>query len=313
MMDAILNPPEPNAALSQGGGRASAACRRNPGDAGGRHRAAAANRTTDAPSIVGFLALDRYFREQASQDVKRHVGNCFVATERDVGGVAAYYALAGFERSRQLPSGRGDQETAALSRPASRRSSAGWPSTFRYQGRQIGSALIRRCPPSQCSRRTRVIHAVGRRQGRWRRRLLPQALGFIPLESSPPLPVFADRNGIEAGSGGTEGSKRPVETIGSAPVSFSVSSTIDVFTCCTESCGSSTSLTKSRQRFQVRRHDLQDVVHLAGQARAPPAPPAGRDISSAKRRALSRLWVASVTEMTLTSEKPSLSRSSIAR
>ncbi|TIW89378.1 MAG: GNAT family N-acetyltransferase, partial [Mesorhizobium sp.] len=42
----------------------------------------------------GVLALDLYLREQASQDVKRRVGNCFVAVDRDVDLVAGYYTLA---------------------------------------------------------------------------------------------------------------------------------------------------------------------------------------------------------------------------
>jgi hypothetical protein len=49
-----------------------------------------------------------------------------------------------------------------------------------------------------------------------------------------------------------------------------------------------------RQAAQVRRHHLEDVVHLAGQ-RALPAPPAAAPISFAKRCALLRLCVASVT------------------
>jgi ribosomal protein S18 acetylase RimI-like enzyme len=38
--------------------------------------------------------LDRYLREQASQDVRRHVANCFVAVEVSTGRIAAYYTLA---------------------------------------------------------------------------------------------------------------------------------------------------------------------------------------------------------------------------
>jgi hypothetical protein len=33
--------------------------------------------------------LDRYLREQASQDVRRHVANCFVAVEVSTGRIAA--------------------------------------------------------------------------------------------------------------------------------------------------------------------------------------------------------------------------------
>src|SRR5258708_29292502 len=40
------------------------------------------------------IRLDRYLREQASQDVRRHVANCFVAVEVSTGRIAAYYTLA---------------------------------------------------------------------------------------------------------------------------------------------------------------------------------------------------------------------------
>ncbi|NUS20756.1 MAG: GNAT family N-acetyltransferase [Mesorhizobium sp.] len=42
----------------------------------------------------GVPALDRYFREQASQDIKRRVGNCFVAVDSNIGAIAGYYTLA---------------------------------------------------------------------------------------------------------------------------------------------------------------------------------------------------------------------------
>ena len=38
--------------------------------------------------------LDRYLKEQASQDTKRLMANCFVAVERATGVVAGYYTLA---------------------------------------------------------------------------------------------------------------------------------------------------------------------------------------------------------------------------
>lgn len=41
----------------------------------------------------GSLALDRYFREQVSQDMRRRVATCFVALTDDQ-RVAAYYTLA---------------------------------------------------------------------------------------------------------------------------------------------------------------------------------------------------------------------------
>src|SRR5271165_4280448 len=42
----------------------------------------------------GEEVLDRYFREQATQDIHRRVANCFVAVESATGRVAAYYTLS---------------------------------------------------------------------------------------------------------------------------------------------------------------------------------------------------------------------------
>jgi ribosomal protein S18 acetylase RimI-like enzyme len=86
-------------------------------------------------------ALDRYIREQASQDVKRRVGNCFVAVDRDVGAIAGYYTLAA--ASVPVASLPEDQTKRLPHYPI-------LPATLigrlavdsRYQGRRVGSALI---------------------------------------------------------------------------------------------------------------------------------------------------------------------------
>jgi ribosomal protein S18 acetylase RimI-like enzyme len=39
-------------------------------------------------------ALDRYFKTQATQDIRRRIANCFVAVEDTTGLVAAYYTIA---------------------------------------------------------------------------------------------------------------------------------------------------------------------------------------------------------------------------
>ncbi|MBV9537427.1 MAG: GNAT family N-acetyltransferase [Acidisphaera sp.] len=59
----------------------------------------------------GVAALDRYFREQVTQDIRRRLTNCFVAVDPQ-GVVAGYYTLAATslpmtdlppEESRRLP------------------------------------------------------------------------------------------------------------------------------------------------------------------------------------------------------------------
>jgi ribosomal protein S18 acetylase RimI-like enzyme len=42
----------------------------------------------------GEEALDRYFKAQATQDIRRRVANCFVAVEATTGSVAGYYTIA---------------------------------------------------------------------------------------------------------------------------------------------------------------------------------------------------------------------------
>jgi ribosomal protein S18 acetylase RimI-like enzyme len=43
----------------------------------------------------GVESLDRYLRQQATQDMRRRVANCFVLTERATNTVAGYYTLSG--------------------------------------------------------------------------------------------------------------------------------------------------------------------------------------------------------------------------
>jgi ribosomal protein S18 acetylase RimI-like enzyme len=42
----------------------------------------------------GEDALDRYFRTQVTQDIRRRITNCFVVVEAAAGSVAAYYTLS---------------------------------------------------------------------------------------------------------------------------------------------------------------------------------------------------------------------------
>ncbi|OGT80864.1 MAG: GNAT family N-acetyltransferase [Gammaproteobacteria bacterium RIFCSPLOWO2_02_FULL_61_13] len=42
----------------------------------------------------GVDALDRYFREQVTQDLRRRFASCFVAVERDSRRIAGYYTLS---------------------------------------------------------------------------------------------------------------------------------------------------------------------------------------------------------------------------
>ena len=89
----------------------------------------------------GAEPLDRYLRTQATQDVRRHIANCFVASPLQSNAVAGYYTLSAAsipmtglpaEQARKLP--RYPVLPAALiGRLAVDRS---------FQGRQLGAALL---------------------------------------------------------------------------------------------------------------------------------------------------------------------------
>jgi len=42
----------------------------------------------------GVEPLDRYFRQQATQDIRRRIANCFVLVEASTGNVAGYHTLS---------------------------------------------------------------------------------------------------------------------------------------------------------------------------------------------------------------------------
>jgi GNAT superfamily N-acetyltransferase len=89
----------------------------------------------------GAKPLDRYLQTQATQNVRRHIANCFVASPVQSNAVAGYTTLSAAsipmtdlpaERLRKLP--RTPVLPAALiGRLAVDR---------RYQGRQLGAALL---------------------------------------------------------------------------------------------------------------------------------------------------------------------------
>lgn len=89
----------------------------------------------------GDEALDRYFHTQVTQDIRRHVTNCFVAIEVATGSLAAYYTLAATSiPTPDLPR----EETKRLPRyptiPAVRVGRLAVDRRFR--GRGLGAALL---------------------------------------------------------------------------------------------------------------------------------------------------------------------------
>ncbi len=89
----------------------------------------------------GEEALDRYFQTQVTQDMRRHVANCFVAIEAVTGEVAAYYTLS----AASIPISDLPRETAKhLPRyptvPAVRIGRLAVDQ--RFQGRGLGEAML---------------------------------------------------------------------------------------------------------------------------------------------------------------------------
>jgi GNAT superfamily N-acetyltransferase len=88
----------------------------------------------------GNAALDRYLREQAGQDLRRHLSTVYVLVDTANGGVAGYYTLSAFLiEPRELP--------LAIAKRLPRRSV---PATLigrfavdvRYRGRGLGGTLF---------------------------------------------------------------------------------------------------------------------------------------------------------------------------
>ncbi len=89
----------------------------------------------------GDDALDRYFQTQVTQDIRRHIANCFVAVENSTSNIAAYYTISAASIPLvDLP----PEETRRLPRyptvPAVRIGRLAVDQ--RFQGRGLGAALL---------------------------------------------------------------------------------------------------------------------------------------------------------------------------
>jgi GNAT superfamily N-acetyltransferase len=109
----------------------------------------------------GSAALDRYFKEQVTQDVRRRVASCFVALGPD-GGVAGYYTLAATaialdalpaEKARRLP------RYPAVPAILLGRLAVSVP----HQGQRLGAALVAdallRCARSEIAGYAMIVDA----------------------------------------------------------------------------------------------------------------------------------------------------------
>lgn len=89
----------------------------------------------------GIEALDRYFREQVTQDLRRRVATCFVAAERDTHAVAGFYTLAATSIALgSLPEALRKKLPRYPTVPAVRMGRLAVATTF--SGRGLGAALL---------------------------------------------------------------------------------------------------------------------------------------------------------------------------
>ena len=89
----------------------------------------------------GSDALDRYFREYVTQDIRRRVASCYVAVDAESGQVAGYYTLAASGVPlRELPSEVAKRLPRYPLVPVARLGRLAVDSA--YQGRKLGGALL---------------------------------------------------------------------------------------------------------------------------------------------------------------------------
>lgn len=136
----------------------------------------------------GVEPLDRYLREQATQDVRRLLSNCYVAIDRESGLIAGYYTLAAASIAvMQLP----EEHTRRL--PRYPRILAGLVGRLavdvRFRGRGLGSALlgdgIQRALRSEAAMSMLVVQAKDEAAAAFYRQF-----GFVPLASRPDTLFF---------------------------------------------------------------------------------------------------------------------------
>ena len=89
----------------------------------------------------GIEALDRYFREQVTQDLRRRVTTCNVALEASGARIAGYYTLsAAGVLLTDLPGSRAKELPRYPSVPVARMGRLAVDQA--YRGRKLGSALL---------------------------------------------------------------------------------------------------------------------------------------------------------------------------
>ncbi len=144
----------------------------------------------------GVVALDRYFREQVTQDARRRATACYVAVEAATGKLAGYYTLAA--SSVPLP-----EMPEALARrlpryplvPVARLGRLAVDAA--YRGRQLGAMLLwdaaARAARSEMAVFALVVDAKDDQAAAFYRHHDFVAFGSLPRQFIYPLANFAAR------------------------------------------------------------------------------------------------------------------------
>lgn len=91
--------------------------------------------------VCGVEPLDRYFREQVTQDIRRRATACFVAFDEETERIAGYYTLAaGAVALTDLPEAFAKRLPRYPSVPVARLGRLAVDET--YRGRKLGAALL---------------------------------------------------------------------------------------------------------------------------------------------------------------------------
>ncbi len=94
-----------------------------------------------ASFICGVEPLDRYLRQQASQDVRRRIATCFVVVEAATGTLAGYYTLAATSvLLRELPEAMAAKLPRSATIPAVLLGRLAVAASFR--GRKLGAVVL---------------------------------------------------------------------------------------------------------------------------------------------------------------------------
>jgi GNAT superfamily N-acetyltransferase len=94
-----------------------------------------------ASFVCGVEALDRYLREQASQDIRRRVSAAYVAIDSVTAQIAGYYTLAaGAVPLVEMPPALAKRLPRYPAVPVARMGRLAVDQ--RYRGRQLGAALL---------------------------------------------------------------------------------------------------------------------------------------------------------------------------